>query len=405
MMLGLPIIYLVQPVLLRPKKILAICAVAIPLTLALTGSKIYAVQSLMHLFPRQMYDPHQVTILTAFIGVVLQLSAATIINPIRLLVGKNPDDLPGILAALSGPPFDIWELDTSLPAILLIGVFVGVLLKIAVTLKTRTWPTVDQWLALIFLAISANIAMELAATRGAIYEFAKSLPFFRSFYANPRFTAAFILPLILLGTYFLNAVMNRFSRRNLLFITVYLCTIGSIATYYLLSPKVHDRSFNVSSSLAVYKMVETGETFPVKEIAKLHDADSFIRGASSLRPYEPVFGYKWEQFSAKTVEGSVFLQDGEFLNMTNPASLVFPQARSTGPFERIKVAEIEKLRAFVERKQPDWNIPVVATVLNWIALIVIVLELIILSVFATRNLVHRSRPALAVSAKLSQTES
>src|SRR5439155_16384901 len=123
-MVGLPILYLIRPGLFNLRKTLLTTALAIPLTLGMTASKIYAVQSFMRLFPREMSDHYEGNLLAGVNGVILQFSAATIINPIRFVLGKAPDDLAGIWAAKTGAPYEPWELDTSLSGILLITVFV-----------------------------------------------------------------------------------------------------------------------------------------------------------------------------------------------------------------------------------------------------------------------------------------
>ena len=71
-----------------------------------------------------------------------------------------------------------------------------------------------------------------------------------------------------------------------------------------------------------------GERFPIARIATVKDENSFLEQASSIRPYESVFGYEMEKFTATTIEGSVFLRDGEFINMTNSTNLVFRQITS-----------------------------------------------------------------------------
>jgi hypothetical protein len=388
-MVGLPILCLIRPGLFNLRKTLLTTALAIPLTLGMTASKIYAVQSFMRLFPREMSDHYEGNLLAGVNGVILQFSAATIINPIRFVLGKAPDDLAGILAAKTGAPYDLWELDTSLSGILLITVFVGVIFQISAMARKRQWPTAGQWMALALLASSAWIVFDLATTRGAIYEATKSLPIIRSLHVNVRFTAAFILPLVFLGAYLLDSTITRFRIKNSAFIALDLAALVSFGAYYLLSPQVHDRSFDLSTTLIAYKTVEQGERFPITKISDVKDADTFMRGASSLKPYEPVFGYWLEQFSAKTVEGNVFSRDGDFFNMTNPTSLVFPQRESTQPFERIKAADVAKLRAFVQRRQPDWNVPSVLGWLNWVAIVTVAIHAAVLFALAWRHLAAR----------------
>lgn len=403
-MVTLPIIALIRPGLFKVKRFFLTAVFAIPLTLGLTASKIYAVQSFMRLFPREVADHYKSGFLAGIDGVIFQLSGVTVVwPPLRLLLRKAPDAIQGALSVLTGAPYGIWELDTSLSAILLCAVAAGVIVQFMAMRKRRQWPTRRQWTLLILLAAGSWVIVDFATARGAIYDATKSLPIVRSLHVNVRFTAAFILPLVVTGAYFLERAITRLQMGNRTFLAVNLAAILSLGAYYLLPAQLHNRSFDVSGTLQTYKLVEQGERFTITRISAVTDAETFMRRASSLKPYEPLFGYGRENFSANTVEGDVFSQRGKYLNMTDPTSLVFPHSTTAPPFERIKAADISKLRAFVERRQADWKIPSLLEWLVRLALFTVLIQGAVLLGLAWRYIAGRFGTDMAAPDGVSQT--
>ena len=92
-----------------------------------------------------------------------------------------------------------------------------------------------------------------------------------------------------------------------------------------------------------------------------------MTGASSYRPYEPLFGYGLESFAATIVPGDVReIRDGAF-NMTHAASLVFPDENGVEPFARISVENEDVLKAFLGRGEVPWRRPAVQEWLNGVS--------------------------------------
>jgi hypothetical protein len=80
-------------------------------------------------------------------------------------------------------------------------------------------------------------------------------------------------------------------------------------------------------------------------------------------------------------EGSVFdIEDG-FYNMTDPTGYVFPKANNSKLFSRIPLSDYDKLVDFVNRRQPDWKLPLIQIILDWIAGITILVEVVTILVF------------------------
>jgi hypothetical protein len=128
-------------------------------------------------------------------------------------------------------------------------------------------------------------------------------------------------------------------------------------------------------------MIKEGNRFPVEGIMDELDANAFLNMASSLHPYEPIFGYHLEFFKPQYEIGNAMLVSGGHFNFTNPTGYVFPEANNSYPFERISVDERDKLVSFLNRRQPDWKIPPLQDFLDKLSVATFLLEMVVLVIY------------------------
>ena len=125
----------------------------------------------------------------------------------------------------------------------------------------------------------------------------------------------------------------------------------------LLSAQVHLRTFDLTPAIEASDLARSGDRLEITTVIDGDDAAALLARASSLRPYEPLFGYANETYAPRIHAGDVHDARDGFLNMTNPASLVFPEINGVRAFDRIRVDEGDKLDALISRRQPSWNLP------------------------------------------------
>lgn len=102
-----------------------------------------------------------------------------------------------------------------------------------------------------------------------------------------------------------------------------------------------------------------GGITPVSKIVqeKGRDINGLMEGCSSLKCYEPLFGYLGESMKADLVVGPTSLvRDGRF-NMNHPGCLLYPDYFNCKPWDRIPVSDRENFEAFVQGRVPDWGVP------------------------------------------------
>jgi hypothetical protein len=78
------------------------------------------------------------------------------------------------------------------------------------------------------------------------------------------------------------------------------------------------------------------------------------------------------------------VRDGRF-NLTNPASLVFPEINNLRPFDRISAGEGGALAAFTTRGVPPWRVPALHGTLVLLSWTTIAAALIVLVFFQVRR--------------------
>ena len=343
-----------------------------PLTIALAGSKVYAVQSLMGHFPREVADVYPVGVFQGLIGLAVQLGGAMTIVPVLLLGGFPTQRLDDALMRVTGAGVHAWELDAGLSPVLLVVLFIGVIQGVqAIRSGELGGMSTTTKLCLLGLAVTAWFAIETTLAKGLIYPMVKGLPVFRSLHVNHRVAAVFILPLVITGTWLINRWSVWWKPAHLA--AVICLTVMAPAVYLVLPSQVHRRIFDLTQSLADDVRIKGGEHFPITRIGSSDDFEAFSQASTSMVTYEPLFGYDREHFAPRVRVGDIYMErDGTF-NMTNPASLVFPELNGLQPFDLFASGDRLNLERLANRGQPNWLAPPLMHWLNLIAVAALVL--------------------------------
>ena len=393
-LITIPLVRLYNSKIFSPE--LAIRKLAFGLILAglMASSKIYAVLSLMHFFPRIASDTYPIGLLQALIGLVAQLLGVMFFIPFLLLARQDTSLLSGSLSNITGAHFGIWETDIGLSPVLIILLFFSLarLMGIARKGQTEKINSTSQSITWMILFIGIWVTAEMTLARGLIYSYIKDLPILQSMHVNVRFAAGFILPLVLVGVMEYE-IVSRARHRQAIFMIAAGLSFLFVFSYNFLSADVHSRHYDLIRTLQTDAAINRGERFPISQVANIEEEAVFLEHATNILRYEPLFsdydripGYKLKDISIQVRPGAVTDQDGIYFNMTNPASLVFPQENHLKLFERIKVSEEDELHAFVERRQPAWKIPHIQAILNWVSLTTLVITIgLIFFPFRTRR--------------------
>jgi len=384
----IPIIYFLKPVLFNFKKIAQVVIWGGILTILLCGSKLYAITTYMQTFPRPVEDHYFVSLSSSIIGGVFQLIGVMTSLPFLKLIGKSSLDFVVRLTKWTGTPYGFWEVDSSIsPALIILliyGIWTVLFHKPHLDNKRNLSSKV---IAGICLIISVAFVFQISTARGFMFDTVKEWPLFKSLRTNTRFIASFILPLAILGVQAFDHWMKGKSVGRTISGFVFLngLFLATLWAYYLLPMSTQGRNFDITIISRTYGKIQAGNTFPVQRIIPaMNDYEVFEAQASNTtHHYDPLLGPT--SFLPLVHEGSVFDIQNGYYNMTDPTGYVFPKQNNSKLFSLIPVSDYKKLIEFLNRRQPDWKLPLIQIVLDWAAGLTFILIVLAVILYAFRE--------------------
>ncbi len=375
----LPILYLIRPSLLNGKRILKLALWSLPLTLLLCASKLAAVYSLMRFFPRVAQDSYNTTLFTGVVGMVHQLLGTMTMAFFHRLLG-DPARFIEALVTATGTPYRIWELDASLSPVLLALLAGGAIAYLLRKPDLKRPLFSKRSIAILCLVLGTWLAVEFTLAKGIIYPTIQDWPVIKSFRVNCRYISAFIFPLSVVGAVIFDRWTKNWrssGRRTIVYLALNGFALVCLWLFHYLPAENLVMIYDVRSALTTYDEIRySGELFPVENVIPDADPwDVFQQRATSLRdPYNTMIkgltGYR-EALHA----GSVYDVDNGFYNILDPTGYVFPEANHSTLFGRIPVTDRDKFLDFVNRRQPDWKLPVLQQVLNRVSFFTLIAEI------------------------------
>jgi hypothetical protein len=374
-----PLLYLLKPSLLNGKRLFTLTIWGGILTLLLCGSKLWAAYSFMRFFPRLVQDNYTTNLWTGLVGFLTQLLGAMTMTPIYRILGINPNNFPLDLVKITGTPYQFWELDASLsPAllILLAGGAIAFLLH-----KPRIKAPIDKkrLIAEICLVLAVWIVIEFTLAKGVIYPLLHRLPVLSSERVNVRNVCAFIFPLAVVGAVIFNNWIGNWksnARLWIAFLVLNGIALGSLWFYHYVDPQSQQMLCDIRPMLTTYDKIRyQGDMFPIENVVLL--ADPWVvfqdNAVSLIDPYNTFF--KGIDTHLKALHaGSVYdISDG-YYNIVDPTGYVFPEVNHSQMYERIPVTEKAQFLDFINRRQPNWKLPLIQHVLDWIALVTLIAD-------------------------------
>jgi len=225
------------------------------------------------------------------------------------------------------------------------------------------------------------------------------LPFLKHYHNPIKLLGAFIPLLTLVFAFSLHWLEK--TR-----VGVQVCRQASLTAFFFLSILLcaefaHSADFFVKNKTGVwYKYRPASEAYQdLKSRAMLPsvtlvndtrgiDIAGLTKGETSLKCYEPLFGYRAEGLKSQVVKGSVTqVFDGVF-NLNHPGCLIYPDYFGCKPWDRIMENEKEKFEQFRAGRTPSWGVPFWQNLLikinfSFIALLILV--------FFSRNFFYNPR--------------
>ncbi len=388
----LPLAYLIRPAAFQWGRIARILLLGGLLALTINLSKLYAVNSFMRFFPRDMPDSYGIPVYIAPFGLLLQLFGVMGLAPLDALLGIKMTAMRSLLQAYTGAYLGLWELDLSLSPVvwvLLAAGLIGLVKKLLSEGLAAIPRRKDFWLAVACLLLAIELALEFTFARGWIYPHLRELPFLKALHINPRFGSAFIFPLAVLATAIFSNWIKGWPEKRvwLAFAPANLLVLLSLGAYLLIPlAALQQRNYDITGLLEVYEKIRQGESFPIENVGDVTDQTVFERQTSNLEPYEVLFGYTMKNFQPTVVAGPAReIRDGAF-NMTDPTGLVYPEDNGSSAWSRIPQSERAELEDFLAHRQPaGWKIPLGQQITDWVSLAALLASLGLLLIYGLKT--------------------
>lgn len=232
---------------------------------------------------------------------------------------------------------------------------------------------VGFWLAFGLMLCAIELTIEFTYARGRVYPYLHELPVIKALHVNPRFGAAFIFSLSMLGAVIFSYWVKNWAKKRiwLVFLPTNLLIVFSLGAYLLLPLAIMQQDrYDITGLLRIDERIKQGETFPIERVGDVADDPMiFEQYTSSIQPHDTLFGYTFKTFQPTTVEGPAReIHDGAF-NMTDPTGLVYPEANQSSLWSRIPQSERTELEDFLAHRQPQgWKLPLAQQIANWVSL-------------------------------------
>ena len=244
---------------------------------------------------------------------------------------------------------------------------------------------------LTFFVFSLNINESFLTT------FFQKLPIVENTFLYYRYNAIFILPIIIITCFLINNL--KFIKNNSKIIFLFFISIIFLQNYFYDKSYYHSQNYdlkNIDNSLAKEKGISS---YNIKKNAIMVDKngkiktsiqrnDYYLVGFSSRFCYQPIFGYKLENFpknkmffnERKRLDDDRFLITSDpkhlsngYLNFHNPSCFLFPNENGCLPGDFFKKEEIKNLELFLNYKKFKFKQSKLQIISNYISVIILLL--------------------------------
>ncbi len=364
------LIYLLFPMVIEWKKTIQTAVLGGALGLVISLSKLAAIGAFMRQFPRLAADELPTTFLNGSLALVLEILGVMSMVPIYILGGLDPHTFPTLTRQFSNSHYGLWELDSSLTPV----VFAILLIQLIDIVKYRTYlrkTTTSQKIGILCFLFFTWVGVEFVTAQGFIYPNIRHLPILSSLRANMRFAGIFIFPLAFLSASIYNRWRKQWNKRKQIntFIFVNLLALLPLGFYFSFKEDMYWQFYDIAGANKIYTEINNGKSFEVTSIGVVDgkNTGAMLYRTSNLNVYEPIFGFKLENFHHRLVSGSIWQKTDGYYNMTNPMGFLYPTGNNYKAFDRFELKDKEKMGLFAKHIQPEWEIPLYQKAINYIS--------------------------------------
>ena len=356
----------------------------------LCSSKLVAIFSLMESFPRSGYK---------LPGARSFFEAAWLMLKSLFL---SPAFDPGRIEKLTNVQWHLdrheWEYSvTFIPLIIILYGGWKILQQIE---KKDLWLKLSRirWLSVAAITALLILPVALNTFSPGWNTFLKQLPLLKNSSSLIRWFIIYIPIIILAATLILEktAVSSKYK------LGIVVISMAAVIALNVLTERdfYHSQNYDPREIIKTYNLVKEGLWMPeIKNIGvylnkngqttmPLFRNNMLIHGASQLLCYEPLFGYRLEDFPIKTLHPGPALEENKgVLNIKNPSCYVWPQANNCEPGDHFTVEQKEAARAFLNYRPFPFQMPTLQRIANWINGLSLIAVLFFLTLYIAKAMI------------------
>ena len=353
------------------KRVIIILFLSHIIIFGLVSSKITAVTLQMEVFPRILeffsWQPYYQVLLTSIFA---QLFSWRILMPFETIL---PIPADSILFWLIGSKYEFWENDVSLSPVVPFVIFFYMIAKFPSIKNLLKSPTNRYGIVATLIIIWVSIEMSMG--KGFFWTLIKDLPVIKSSHVNVRYAGALTLfASIIFAHSYSYLIANRSAKFKMIITLLFIfITFLSMACYKsITTQKEAYHNFDLTEAESAWSDISNKSN--IQKVTKIVDVSPheqsqlFKLNASSLKPSDALFGYHGQYFRSSLKSGNIDEIDKEgFYNFHNPLTFYDPKIASI-PRAKIHSHDYVNFNLFINRKQPNWELPLIQKVANYITL-------------------------------------
>ncbi len=367
--------------------------VAVGVAIGLSAAKLMAALLYLHNFPRSNYS------LPGIDGIWDALK--TLFSTLFFSPAGIADQVLPLLDNLQWPlDRQEWEYGVTVVPLLIILAGTAVMLYHIHSLRPRM--NLTRWVWLVLLGIVLVLSLALNIYSPGWNAFLKQLPVIKSSIYMTRWFLVYI-PLVILAS---ALMLDRISALDGL--RYGILAVALAALVYINAEKdrgfYQDQPYQPYTIINAWKAARTGTaSASIQNISAFVNANNEIEGSlnrndmlamggSQLACYNPIFGYRLEDFPRKSLHiGSVMDERNGVLNIKNPACYTYPEQNNCTPGDHFTVAQRDSALAFTNYKPYPFRFSPGQKIANLLTLVTLALLVMLLAVILARRF-WRTRP-------------
>jgi len=255
--------------------------------------------------------------------------------------------------------------------------------------------TLKKLITLSFMIVIVIFAIVINVSNNELGIFLKKLPIIKSTWVNFRYTAIYILPLIIMSCLMIEKIISK--ENNIKIFTFVCLALILIQNYIYKENYYHSQRYNHESLEKLHFNKELIQNLKIENTVLLLDKNKkpvitiqrnnlFVHQLSPLLCYQPIFGYDLKSLPTEKItfdkinkiNKNLFAYNGTptlvnenkaELNFFNPSCFIFPNENKCVPGDLFKESQINELKNFLNYKTFNFQLSKLQKIFNYISII------------------------------------